>query len=104
LDYLEQSFDFIVIDTPPVVPVTDSYLITPFCDATLYVVRHMYTPKIFIKRLDQNNEINSLKNAAIIFNGVKTRGFLKKNNGYGYGYGYVYDYKPANKGKKSVFS
>ena len=100
MDYLGNSFDFVVIDTPPVVPVTDAYLLSDYCDATLYVVRHNYTPKTMIKRLDESNKINSLTNPAIVFNGVKPRGFFNKNYGYGHGYGYVYDAKTYNKKKK----
>jgi tyrosine-protein kinase Etk/Wzc len=100
--YLEKAFDYVVIDTAPVVPVTDAYMVSNFVDATLYVVRHKYTPKAIVKRLDENNKVNPLTNPAIVFNGVKPRGFFGKNYGYGYGYGYVYDYKTTN--KKSVKS
>jgi capsular exopolysaccharide synthesis family protein len=98
INYLESIFDIILIDTSPMVLVTDGYLITGLCDATLYVVRHKYTPKMLVKRLDENNYINPINNPAIIFNGVKMRGFFKNN--YGYGYDYVYgnkDRKTANK-------
>lgn len=88
---LDGSFDYIIIDTAPVMPVTDAYVLSQFCDATLYVVRHNFTPKVFIERLDANNKINSLNNLAIIFNGVTARGFGNSNYGYGYGYGYLYD-------------
>ncbi|MEO7802491.1 MAG: polysaccharide biosynthesis tyrosine autokinase [Ginsengibacter sp.] len=88
LTYLEQSFDFIVIDTSPVGPVTDAYILSDFCDLTLYVVRHNYTPTSYIKKLDRNIKSMPLKNVAIIFNGIKARGFINKNFGYGYGYGY----------------
>lgn len=91
IDYLENIFDVVIIDTSPIVLVTDGYLLTGFCDATLYVIRHKYTPKILIKRIDENNRINPIKNPAIIFNGVKMRGFFKNN--YGYGYDYVYGKK-----------
>jgi tyrosine-protein kinase Etk/Wzc len=101
IEYLEPRFDYILIDTAPVVPVTDAYLITPYCDATLFVMRHNYTPKAFVKRFDQNNKINTLKNPGIIFNGVKGRGIINSKNGYGYGYGYVYDYSPSKKNKRS---
>lgn len=86
--YLEKNFDFIVIDTSPVGPVTDAYILSEFCDLTLYVVRHNYTPTSYIKKLDRNIKLMPLKNVAIIFNGVKARGFINKNFGYGYGYGY----------------
>lgn len=85
---LEEKFDLVVMDTAPVVMVTDAYHLSSLADATLYVIRHKYTPKMIVKRIDENNRINSLKNPAIIFNGVKTRGFMKNN--YGYGYDYVY--------------
>ncbi len=71
--------------------VTDGYLLTGLCDATLYIIRHHYTPKIVIKRIDENIHINPINNPAIIFNGVKMRGFFKNN--YGYGYDYVYGNK-----------
>lgn len=100
LDYLNSAFDFVIIDTSPMALVTDGYLLTGLCDATLYVVRHKYTPKILIKRLDRNNHINPIYNPAIIFNGVKSRGFFKNN--YGYGYDYVYGNKEREKEIKSL--
>jgi tyrosine-protein kinase Etk/Wzc len=88
LSYLENAFDYIVIDTAPVSPVTDAYLLSQFCDATLYLVRHAYTPRIYLQLLDENNRVRGLKNLAIIFNGVKSRGLGKNGYGNGYGYGY----------------
>ncbi len=89
INYLSSKFDYVIVDSAPVLPVTEAYILSPLCDATLYVVRHGYTPKIFVERIDENNKINQLKNVAIVFNGIKARGF-NKNYGYGYGYGYVY--------------
>ena len=86
LVYLENAFDYIVIDTAPVSPVTDAYLLSQYCDATLYIVRHAYTPRMYLQLLDDNNRVKGLKNLALIFNGVKSRGIGK--NGYGNGYGY----------------
>ncbi len=95
IDYLSSVFDSVVLDTSPMVPVTDGYLLTTLCDATLFVIRHNYTPKIVIKRLDINGQINPIYNPAIIFNGVKQRGFFRNN--YGYGYDYVYGGKYAKR-------
>ena len=83
---LEDIFDYVIIDTAPVMPVTDAYIISQLCDATLYVVRYNYTPKTFIERLDHNNRLNHLKNAAIVFNGITARGLGSTNYGYGYNY------------------
>lgn len=101
IEYLDNIFDVVIIDTSPLVLVTDGYLLTGLCNATLYVIRHKYTPKMLIKRIDENNQINPINNPAIIFNGVKVRGFFKNN--YGYGYDYVYGNKErANKNRKTI--
>jgi capsular exopolysaccharide synthesis family protein len=89
IDYLENSFDYVIIDTAPVIPVSDAYELSSYCNATLFVVRHKYTPKMLIQRMDESIKINPLSNPAIIFNGVSNRGFVKNSYGYGYGYTYV---------------
>jgi len=102
LQYLETIFDYILIDTAPTAPVTDAYILSPLCDATIYVVRHKVTPKGYIKMLDENMKVRGLKNLAIVFNGVKNRGVGGINYGYGYGYGkeYGYGYGEEKKSKK----
>lgn len=103
IEYLNGIFDVVVIDTSPMALVTDGYMLTNLCDATLYVVRHQYTPMVLIKRIDANNHINPIHNPAIIFNGVRQRGFLAANYGYGYGYDYVYGYGNKKPGMKGIF-
>jgi len=90
LNYLDDHFDVIIIDVPPVGPVSDAYILAPFCDATLFVVRHAYTPKVFVERIDENIKLNNLPNPAVVFNAVAIRGYGKNNYGYGYGNGMVY--------------
>lgn len=90
LDRLDELFDYVIVDTAPVSPVTDAYTLSPLCSATLFVIRHKYTPKVFVQRIDEENQMVPLKNMAIVFNGVKSRGFGSKNYGYGYGYGYIF--------------
>ncbi|HZG25544.1 MAG TPA: polysaccharide biosynthesis tyrosine autokinase, partial [Chitinophagaceae bacterium] len=91
LDFLGGHFYYILVDIARVGPVTDAYVLSHLCDVTLYVVRHKYTPKVFIERLDDNNKIKKLKNIALVFNGILPRGFGKNNYGYGYGYGHEYN-------------
>ncbi|UKT62397.1 GumC family protein [Pedobacter mucosus] len=90
LDELQDDYDFIIIDVPPVGPVSDAYTIAPLCDATLFVIRHAYTPKIFVERIDENIKLNNLPSPGIVFNAVAQRGYGKNNYGYGYGSGMVY--------------
>ena len=97
INKLDNDFDFVIIDAAPIVLITDAYLLSSLCDATLYVVRHRYTPKMLVKRMDESMIINPIKNPGIIFNGVRTRGFFKNNYGYGYNYVYSYENKKKNK-------
>lgn len=90
MNYLDLEFDYIIIDAPPVGPVSDAYILAPLCDATLFVVRHGYTPKAFVERIDENIRLNNLPNPAIVFNAVSQRGFGNSSYGYGYGSGMVY--------------
>jgi capsular exopolysaccharide synthesis family protein len=94
VDYLSSTFDYVIIDTAPTSSITDAYILSPHCDVTLFVVRHKYTPKVFIQRLDQNDQ---LRNVALVFNDIRARGFGKYHFGYGYGYGYVYTEKKEKK-------
>jgi len=103
IEYLENNFDMVVIDTSPAVLVTDAFILSGLCDATLYVIRHNYTPKMLVKRIDENSQFNPINNPAIIFNGLKTRGLFKTNYGYGYNYVYGnkhYGYNPKTKKQK----
>ncbi len=88
--FLENKYDLIIIDSPPVALVTDAHFLTNLCAATIYAVRHGFTPKSLLKRFETNNAIHPLVNPMIVFNGVKTRGFAGTDNGYGYGYKYGY--------------
>jgi capsular exopolysaccharide synthesis family protein len=100
INYLGTNFDMVIIDSEPIELVPDAHLLSGCCDVTLYVIRHMYSPKVLLKRFERNNEISPLLNPAIIFNGVKNRGYIKDNYGYSYGYGYVYGEKELSKRAK----
>jgi len=87
--FLDSAFDYILLDTAPVTVRSDAYVLSAFCDATLYIVKHGYTPIELIERLDDTNKMYALKNLYIVFNGVRTRGF----SGSEYTFGYDHQYK-----------
>lgn len=97
--YLDGVFDYIIIDTSPVNPVTDAYILSPLCDATLYIIRQGITPRSFVQKLDEYSSVRNLKNMAIVYNGAKGKGFGKYGYGYNYGYSYVEDRKSLVKKK-----
>jgi len=90
---LDSAFDYILLDMAPVTVRSDAYVLAPYCDTTLYIIRHGYTPTEVIERLDDTNKINELKNIHIVFNGVRSRGF----NGGEYTFGYDRQYKQNKK-------
>ena len=104
INSLNEKFDVVIIDSEPIELVADARFLSEACDATLYVVRHMYSPKMLLKRFDQNNQLAPLNNPAIVFNGVKTRGFVKDNYGYNYGYGYLYGEQELSKRQKHKYA
>lgn len=92
-NYLKLNYDYIVVDSAPVGLVSDSFALTKYADATMYIVRQRYT---FKKQMDFINELKKdgkLYNMAIVVNDVNLTGrYGYYGYGYGYGYGYMYKY------------
>ena len=88
IDQLKLIYEYVIVDTAPLMLVTDTFLNADLADATLYVTRSGFTEKSLIDFA--NKQINSkrIRNAAFILNDVS-----KDNLGYGnkYGYGYGVD-------------
>ncbi|MFW0716680.1 GumC family protein [Pedobacter sp. N23S346] len=94
MEKLKNKFDYIIVDTPPISLVSDALVFAKFSSVSLYVVRHEYTPTVYLKFIRQLIDEQKLKKLTIVFNSVKQRGMggYGGNYGYGYGYGYGYDY------------
>ncbi|MCY2686984.1 GumC family protein [Salinimicrobium sp. TH3] len=96
------NYDFIIVDTAPTMIVTDTLLISPLADTTIYVVRAGYTEKKlleFPKDLKQQGKLNGV---AIVLNDVDYSKFSYGAK-YGYSYGYGYGYA-ADEDKKGFFN
>lgn len=92
INELKQKFDYIIIDSPPIGLVTDAKLLDKYSNMCIYVIRHNYTLKYFLKMIQKYFVSNELHNLNIIYNGIKKRGVGNYNYNYGYGYGYGYGY------------
>jgi tyrosine-protein kinase Etk/Wzc len=60
---LSQSYDYVIVDTAPTMIVTDTLLISPLADTTLYVTRAGFTDKKlldFPKDLKQQGKLKGL--------------------------------------------
>ena len=82
LESLKETFDYIILDTPPVQAVTDSQILSTKADGTILVVRAERTKKESVQ-----NAVNLLKkvNANII--GTVLNGVDGSRNKYYYYYG-----------------
>lgn len=88
LKELKEIYDYIILDTPPVGLVSDALELTPYCDATLYVVRQNVTKKDMLNLVNNKHKRGELNNISIVFNGFENKAKYGYNYGYGYGYGY----------------
>lgn len=79
-DYLEANFDLVIIDTAPLMNVADAYLLANYCDTTLFVVKHGYSPKNILEFISHNDEINSVSDTVILYNGVSEQSSYRSNN------------------------
>lgn len=82
-----EKFDFVLIDTPPLALVTDAFVISKFVDHTVFVMRQNFSPKDFIRSIDEYYKTGKIKNISILLNDI-----YKSGLGYGYGQGYSYQY------------
>lgn len=85
IDSIKDNYNFIILDTAPLMLVTDSFLIADIADATVYVTRSEITQKDFINFATKNIDSQKIKNVGFVLNDVH-----KNNFGYGNKYGYGY--------------
>ena len=88
LDELKKKYDYIILDTPPIGLVSDALELTPYCDATLYIVRQNVTKKDMLTLVNNKHKRGEVTNISIVFNGFENKAKYGYDYGYGYGYGY----------------
>jgi tyrosine-protein kinase Etk/Wzc len=91
LDQVAPLYDVVVIDTPPVLAVTDAAVIGHQTGTCLMVVRFGLNQQREIALAKQRLEQNGVQVKGAIFNGVQ------KRSGGHYAYSY-YEYLPAKEG------
>lgn len=91
LEQLSGQFDHIIIDTPPILAVTDSIIISQYAGVNLVIARYAKTQMkeldLVIHRFEQANT----KITGIIINDIQ------RTVDSHYGYNYAYDYKSSKK-------
>jgi capsular exopolysaccharide synthesis family protein len=85
---LRENFDLVLVDSPPVLPVTDAMVLSKYADGTLIVVAAGQTKRTQLQRTTER-----FAQAKSFVVGVVLNEVSKQSNyggGYGYGYGHPY--------------
>lgn len=90
LEHLSQKFDYVIIDSPPLLMVTDGYVLSSIVDGVILVAKADKLPKDALQRTKQNlTEVNA-KILGVVLNKMDSRGAR-------YGYGGYYQYGDAER-------
>ncbi len=83
MDILQSIYDYIIIDTPPIGVVTDSYLLMEHSDANIFAVRLNHTDKKLFSTLMRDLEQKDISNIALLINDdeEKTQSSYYDNSG-----------------------
>ena len=87
MEWASKEYDLVIVDTPPVLAVTDPSIVGAFAGTTLMVARYGQNT---IKEIDvarNRFEQSGIEVKGVIFNAIEK----KASSSYGYGYGY-YNY------------
>lgn len=95
---LEQDYDYIIFDTPPVNLVTDAVLISSLADGVILVTRQYVTERKLITQAIEKMQFVNAKIIGVVLNdivstksGYKYKKYSYRRYGYKYGYKYGYD-------------
>lgn len=86
-EQLSPMYDHIIIDTPPVLAVTDGIIISQYAGVNLVIARYA---KSQMKELELT--VNRFEQVGVKVNGFILNDIQRGTGGYGYGYGYNYAY------------
>lgn len=96
LDRLDEMFDFVLIDSPPTVLLSDARILSRYTDGVVVLVREHTTSRMLVREAVGGLEQVGARVLGVIVNAVdlsQRRTSYKYHYGYGYGYGYGYRYE-----------
>jgi Mrp family chromosome partitioning ATPase len=79
--HLRTQYDFVVLDAPPVLPVSDALIMERLADVTLFVVRWGATPRALVQSAFRKLRRNVKSHLCVVLSRVD----LRKHASYGFG-------------------
>jgi capsular exopolysaccharide synthesis family protein len=70
LDEWKESYDYVVIDTPPLLAVTDATILSRLSDVTLLIARHGVSTRRSLRRAHKSLAERADANVSVVVNGV----------------------------------
>ncbi len=94
IDQFRQSYDFVILDSPPLLVVADATIVAAQCDAVMLVIRLRKNARDHaVQALEMLHTVGA-NVAGVVVNGIsRAAGYSRYRYGYSYGYGYKYRYK-----------
>ena len=86
VEQVKDKYDIVIIDTPPILAVTDPAIVSAHTGTTLLVARFGQNHAREVELTRNRFEQNGIDVKGVVFNGI----LLKTSNSYGY---YNYEYK-----------
>jgi len=94
IEGLKKKYDFVVLDSAPVMLVSDTLHLVENADVVLYTIKSDFTDKEMLDFADGFQKENRIKDMAFVLNNVKPENTrYGKKYGYGY-YSYTHEEQP----------
>ena len=95
---LRSEYDYIILDTPPILLLSDALVLMTHVDAALLVTNTEKSSKRNVRLLEESLAQNNLVNVSFVLNNIRMKRWqyyyskYAYKYGFGYGYGYSYGY------------
>ena len=101
LQKLRTEYDFVILDTPPMLLITDALMLMSKVDTGLLVTNTLKSTKRGIEHLEDLLNQNNLSHASLVMNNIRMSraSMYYSKYAYKYGYGYGYGYGGAKYGE-----
>lgn len=95
VENLKASFDYVILDTPPVSVVTDAAILGSYADGALLCVRSNFAPKETVQLAKERLTAVGVRIVGVVLTGFDAKGSAKSS-----AYSYTYEYEYKSKGKR----
>lgn len=85
---LRKTHDYVIIDAPPLLPVTDAAVLSVLADGAVLVTRYGSTKREILRTAAASLKSIDARLVGTVINMVVVKGAHASGYGYGYGYGY----------------